>query len=52
MSNSEPRVIVLQGIRRICGLYKFRFEWRKRIAQGFAAIYPFQIAHRANTNVK
>jgi len=34
MSNSEPSAIVLQGILCICGLYKLRFEWRKRFAQG------------------
>src|SRR6266567_6062958 len=35
MSNSEPSAIVLQGIPCMCGLYKqFRFEWRKRFAQG------------------
>src|SRR5216683_8227358 len=34
MSNSEPSAIVLQGIACMCGLYKFRFEWRKRFAQG------------------
>src|SRR5260370_10532598 len=34
MSNSEPSAIALQGIPCICGLYKFRFEWRKRFAQG------------------
>src|SRR6266478_4745688 len=32
MSNSEPSAIVLQGIPCIGGLYKFRFEWRKRFA--------------------
>jgi hypothetical protein len=26
MSNSEPSTIVTQGIPRMCGLYKFRFE--------------------------
>src|SRR5580700_3558610 len=34
MSNSEPSAIVLQGIPCMCGLYKFRFEWRTRFAQG------------------
>src|SRR5713101_2455134 len=34
MSNSEPSAIALQGIPCICGLYKFRFEWRKRFTQG------------------
>jgi hypothetical protein len=34
MSNSEPSAIVLQDIPRMCGLYKFRFEWRERFAQG------------------
>jgi len=34
MSNSEPSAIVLQGIRCMCRLYKFRFEWRERFAQG------------------
>src|SRR5882724_3650689 len=34
MSNSEPSAIALQGIPCMCGLYKFRFEWRKRFAQG------------------
>jgi hypothetical protein len=34
MSNSEPSAIVLQGIPCMCGLYQFRFEWRKRFAQG------------------
>ena len=34
MSNSEPSAIVLHGIPCIGGLYKFRFEWRKRFAQG------------------
>src|ERR1022692_913776 len=28
MTNSEPSAIVLQGIPCMCGLYKFRFEWR------------------------
>ena len=28
MINSEPSAIVFQGIPRIRGLYKFRFEWR------------------------
>src|SRR5207244_8836120 len=34
ISNTKPSAIVLQGIPCICGLYKFRFEWRKRFAQG------------------
>ena len=34
MSNSEPSAIVFQGIAFMCGLYKFRFEWRKRFAEG------------------
>src|ERR1700674_2942402 len=34
MSNSDPSAIVLQGIPCMCGLYKFRFEWRKGFAQG------------------
>jgi hypothetical protein len=34
MSNSEPSAIALQGIPCMCGLYKFRFEWSKRFAQG------------------
>ena len=38
MSNSEPSAIVLQGIRCMCGLYKFRFEWRKGSSR-FAAIH-------------
>src|SRR5207302_6956753 len=33
MSNSEPSAILLQG-PCMCGLYNFRFEWRKRFAQG------------------
>src|SRR5208282_2736749 len=32
MSNSEP--IAIQGTPCMCGSYKFRFEWRKRFAQG------------------
>ena len=34
MSNSEPSATVLQGIPCMYGLYRFRFEWRKRFAQG------------------
>jgi hypothetical protein len=34
MSNSEASAIVFQGIPCMCGLYKLRFEWRKRFAQG------------------
>src|SRR5229473_4608007 len=34
MSNSEPSAILLQSIPCMCRLYKFRFEWRKRFAQG------------------
>src|ERR1700724_2128898 len=34
MSNSDPSAIVLQAIPCMGGLYKFRFEWRKRFAQG------------------
>src|SRR6266853_5404288 len=30
MSNSDPSAIVLHGSPCIGGLYKFRFEWRKR----------------------
>src|SRR5436190_8661475 len=39
MSNSEPSAIVLQGIPRICGLYKFRFEWRKRRVALFKPVF-------------
>src|SRR5437660_781061 len=31
MSNSDASAIVLQGVPCTCGLYKFRFEWRKRL---------------------
>ena len=40
MSNSEPSAIVLQAIRGMRGLYKFRFEWKKRMLW-FFAIYSF-----------
>src|SRR5712692_6441030 len=42
MSNSEPSAIVLQGIPCIGGLYKFRFEWRKRFG-GLAHLYVLHI---------
>ena len=34
MSNSEPSAIVLQGIPCMRGLYRCRFEWRKRFGSG------------------
>src|SRR5580658_5248632 len=34
MSNSEPSAVVLQRFTCIGRLYQFRFEWRKRFAQG------------------
>lgn len=33
MSNREPRAIVVQGISRIGGLYKFQFDWKKRLGK-------------------
>ena len=36
MSNNEPSAIVLQGIACMCRLYKFRFEWRKRVRSNTA----------------
>src|ERR1017187_7006608 len=50
MSNSEPSAIVLQGIPCMCGLYKFRFEWRNgslkvrraAIAASFKRLYTGQ----------
>src|SRR5208283_5433632 len=48
MSNSEPSAIVLEGIPSIWVLYTFRFEWRRRFAQRFAAIHPFQVVHEVS----
>jgi len=48
MSNSEPSAIVLQGIPCMCGLYKFRFEWRKRFAQGSPRFTLSWIAHEVS----
>src|ERR1700757_2890947 len=51
MSNSEPSAIVRQGIPCMWRLYKFRFEWRKRFAQGSPPIYPFQVAHEVSNGL-
>ena len=50
MSTSEPSAIVLQAIPRMCGFYTFRFERRKRFAQGspsfindnYALLFPLK----------
>src|SRR5580693_5566370 len=47
MSNSEPSAIVLHGIPCMDGLYKFRFEWRKRFAQGSPPFPNGIIRHHA-----
>ena len=55
MSNSEPSAIVLQGIPCMRGLYKFRFEWRKRFAQLLDALdapYPRSQAGAQETAIR
>jgi hypothetical protein len=44
MSNSEPSAIVLHGILCVCGLYKFRFEWKKTTRGGVKVNRFIQIA--------